>query len=98
MPLLLEARASLRKHMNGEIVSKTYFVATIREISFAAKSEWISNLSARLLSEVILSPDGIEATLMGSLEGQHDFSVFTCLLYTSPSPRDRQKSRMPSSA
>ena len=25
-------------------------------------------------------------------------SVLTCLLYTSPSPRDRQKSRMPSSA
>ena len=24
--------------------------------------------------------------------------VTTCLLYTSPSPRDRQKSRMPSSA
>ena len=24
--------------------------------------------------------------------------VHTCLLYTSPSPRDRQKSRMPSSA
>ena len=24
--------------------------------------------------------------------------VFTCLLYTSPSPRDRQKSRMPASA
>ena len=26
--------------------------------------------------------------------GQH----YACLLYTSPSPRDRQKSRMPSSA
>ena len=25
-------------------------------------------------------------------------SVLACLLYTSPSPRDRQKSRMPSSA
>ena len=24
--------------------------------------------------------------------------VWSCLLYTSPSPRDRQKSRMPSSA
>ena len=24
--------------------------------------------------------------------------LFACLLYTSPSPRDRQKSRMPSSA
>ena len=26
------------------------------------------------------------------------FNMGTCLLYTSPSPRDRQKSRMPSSA
>ena len=26
------------------------------------------------------------------------FRLYTCLLYTSPSPRDRQKSRMPSSA
>ena len=26
------------------------------------------------------------------------FAINTCLLYTSPSPRDRQKSRMPSSA
>ena len=26
------------------------------------------------------------------------WSVYGCLLYTSPSPRDRQKSRMPSSA
>ena len=30
---------------------------------------------------------------------QNNFGVFrSCLLYTSPSPRDRQKSRMPSSA
>ena len=28
---------------------------------------------------------------------EHSISSF-CLLYTSPSPRDRQKSRMPSSA
>ena len=27
-----------------------------------------------------------------------DWSIYFCLLYTSPSPRDRQKSRMPSSA
>ena len=25
-------------------------------------------------------------------------TIYACLLYTSPSPRDRQKSRMPSSA
>ena len=28
----------------------------------------------------------------------YDVTNNTCLLYTSPSPRDRQKSRMPSSA
>ena len=27
-----------------------------------------------------------------------DVARYACLLYTSPSPRDRQKSRMPSSA
>ena len=30
--------------------------------------------------------------------GQNVTVHYTCLLYTSPSPRDRQKSRMPSSA
>ena len=31
--------------------------------------------------------------------GDTTLAIFkTCLLYTSPSPRDRQKSRMPSSA
>ena len=30
--------------------------------------------------------------------GALDIRRHTCLLYTSPSPRDRQKSRMPSSA
>ena len=35
-----------------------------------------------------------EAAQLGSLLVE----VSSCLLYTSPSPRDRQKSRMPSSA
>ena len=34
----------------------------------------------------------------GFLELQEDTNVYTCLLYTSPSPRDRTRSRMPSSA
>ena len=29
---------------------------------------------------------------------EEEIMIKTCLLYTSPSPRDRQKSRMPSSA
>ena len=34
----------------------------------------------------------------GASVANHDGSYGGCLLYTSPSPRDRQKSRMPSSA
>ena len=45
---------------------------------------------------------GLEKTGFIEIEndGKHPFSVdiSACLLYTSPSPRDRQKSRMPSSA
>ena len=33
-----------------------------------------------------------------SLQSKHGITKPACLLYTSPSPRDRQKSRMPSSA
>ena len=38
----------------------------------------------------------IEDRLKPEFEGR--FKIMVCLLYTSPSPRDRQKSRMPSSA
>ena len=36
--------------------------------------------------------------LVGSILGMSVAAIEACLLYTSPSPRDRQKSRMPSSA
>ena len=32
------------------------------------------------------------------MSGLHGIGMGTCLLYTSPSPRDRTRSRMPSSA
>ena len=40
---------------------------------------------------------GLTAMAMGSDDAVHRLS-FGCLLYTSPSPRDRTRSRMPSSA
>ena len=47
-----------------------------------------------------LASAGVYATLYGSVSMLVIGSGFhiICLLYTSPSPRDRQKSRMPSSA
>ena len=38
------------------------------------------------------------AALMNILKRQRDAVGLSCLLYTSPSPRDRTRSRMPSSA
>ena len=55
-------------------------------------------LSARQWLGIILI--GLFGQFAWTIENMY-FNVFlynTCLLYTSPSPRDRQKSRMPSSA
>ena len=39
-----------------------------------------------------------QAETMGYVPNRNALSMRTCLLYTSPSPRDRTRSRMPSSA
>ena len=46
----------------------------------------------------IYSIDGGKITLMQTLKRFTCNLLITCLLYTSPSPRDHQPSRMPSSA
>ena len=40
----------------------------------------------------------VQRVLHGDLSGKHGLTPHTCLLYTSPSPRDLSTSRMPSSA
>ena len=47
-----------------------------------------------------LTPQGRQSVkkLMNHYGGKSAMPYVGCLLYTSPSPRDRQKSRMPSSA
>ena len=42
--------------------------------------------------------DFLDEELSEDVVTTDDLELNTCLLYTSPSPRDRQKSRMPSSA
>ena len=51
------------------------------------------------IRERILRRDGYCCQQCGQDNGKlHVDHIIPCLLYTSPSPRDRQKSRMPSSA
>ena len=54
-------------------------------------------------SAIAINTNTLESELERFLETQPKdlllpLNEYTCLLYTSPSPRDRQKSRMPSSA
>ena len=75
--------------------------------SLKSKEEWnFSNdeWKARLRPEsyYILREEGTERAFSSQLNNEKRKGIFhcagCCLLYTSPSPRDRQKSRMPSSA
>ena len=58
----------------------------------------ISLFEAAYVAEVIRG--GLQALPRGQYEAAKSLGMgyWNCLLYTSPSPRDRQKSRMPSSA
>ena len=55
--------------------------------------EWISDSTGYKH----LPKDPIVERVIDSFRSRSRDGIF-CLLYTSPSPRDRQKSRMPSSA
>ena len=57
----------------------------------------LANGATSLMFEGV--PNYPDASRFWQVVDKHQVNIFyTCLLYTSPSPRDRQKSRMPSSA
>ncbi len=60
----------------------------------------VAILAARAAGKpVLVRPAGADATdLLQALDGGADGVIVPCLLYTSPSPRDKRQSRMPSSA
>ena len=68
--------------------------------SFLPSGQQLGNLGEVLVAEAFglnlckAMTKGIDA----HTEDGRMVQIKTCLLYTSPSPRDRQKSRMPSSA
>ena len=69
----------------------------------------ISSFGTSLQGNVDIDGNTYNDLVIGAFESRQVFTLrartvalldvtLTCLLYTSPSPRDRQKSRMPSSA
>ena len=65
--------------------------AMLEDIAILTKGTVISE-------EVGISLDAVTLEMLGSAKRVEITKDETCLLYTSPSPRDREKSRMPSSA
>ena len=68
------------------VLAPSFIAVLIFVYGFIAWTAWVSLTRSRLLPKY-------------EIEGFIQYErLFACLLYTSPSPRDRQKSRMPSSA
>ena len=66
------------------------------------KAVGILEVPEPLVQSAYIAKTSLDARRRGDIRFVHSVSVTLadgdCLLYTSPSPRDRQKSRMPSSA
>ena len=81
----------------------TYFREAVEE-SLVDTTALLANMVAAESVSGTLDSRKLAAVLAGSLQLPVDANIHriikskVCLLYTSPSPRDRQKSRMPSSA
>ena len=77
-------------------------------VSGASQSQWSTFLLELNLMKKAWKRYGVDAELkaksltkiinLGTTYGEANRPKHTCLLYTSPSPRDRTRSRMPSSA
>ena len=74
----------------GEVVSRVSNANSIKAVAMIRSYRQRGHLIAKLDPLGLLKAD--------YLDELHPESYGFCLLYTSPSPRDREKSRMPSSA
>ena len=75
--------------------NQSKFMKRTRYLAFAVISVLFSSAifaDESIEGEVVIDETPLDRKLNGGVVS------YSCLLYTSPSPRDRQKSRMPSSA
>ena len=105
---LLMLSASLAGCLSEEEPDYTGFEGCIEEeeqceVELPQENETQEEITPPPTDLVFASPDGVElsvALYLPDSEGPHPVIMWIhgCLLYTSPSPRDRSLSRMPSSA
>ena len=83
------AIVAVQRALNGEINEHSHQSFTTSLLNFITGTTFLVIL---ILVGVALGKNELSPLPAGP------WWIYTCLLYTSPSPRDRQKSRMPSSA
>ena len=85
-------KAGAKRYENRRALRETILGITKPAIRRLARRGGVKRISSHIYEET-------RGVLRAFLENVvRDSVTYTCLLYTSPSPRDRQKSRMPSSA
>ena len=93
--LRLEQRDRLDARLQSMLVSpRPDFLATADE---RIAGEAIARMQKRTGMDQLLAHPRVMHRI-NRLKGYLHWNIHTCLLYTSPSPRDRTRSRMPSSA
>ena len=94
-------RQNTKHHVHNFTIKGTHaFDVDINHLSYRFASYSCSSDYLQTITVEIVNPFSEnkkkEFVYLFTSDDQEEFSL--CLLYTSPSPRDRQKSRMPSSA
>ena len=93
----ITAKAELNKIYSGKVMKIMEFGAFV---NFLGKQDGLVHISeladkrVAKVTDVVKEGDEVKVKVIGFDRGK----VKLCLLYTSPSPRDRTRSRMPSSA
>ena len=82
---LAEAKKHIAKYPKGRQASAVMPLLWLAQY----QEGWVSRVAMDVIAEMLE---------MAPIRVYEVATFYTCLLYTSPSPRDRQKSRMPSSA
>ena len=87
------------KHYNEALKARGYNIDAIDE-RFRRHMAWVGNLPPSRQLAGTCGAEHYTAVLANAILRHPEWmeGATPCLLYTSPSPRDRQKSRMPSSA
>ena len=87
----------LKEYKNSPVLRRNAFRNKGMDMADGRAATGVLASSPELINAVVqnqIQPSAIPANFMGFDQHQPQ----TCLLYTSPSPRDRTRSRMPSSA